>query len=572
MVAAKMRASAAMRLPPPPAAGSLRAATKQRRPRGLLGARSAAVAGRGSVRPASGAGAKVAGSARPRRAVATAVVPESISGAAALGVGFIVATPLLVLVLAVIQGGIPRSKTAARLLPGRKQSLASEDSDPKGREEEVAKRRLEYPVRKGVVYDFDGGQGNSKGKPVPYSTPNSANVQHVMPSVTFVDVAGPDGQSLGSGYVPEDQKYTITYQYKNVQALINLFVGRLGLVGAFDNAGKAIADAARTLISLLTKPLGIQADTFDSLDTYAGLYSRAVGPPKALEGGYWNNDTYFGTQRLSGVNPVMLKRVKSLQSSEIDSNKLRAASAAPGCDGASLKALAAKGDLYVVDYAKILKADTPVPHSYCTLSDADIYRTRRHLPTPFVLLEHGTDDEVFSVLRPLAIVIEGEAFWPTMGRGEEPHPAWQVAKQYVQAADGTVHEGRSHLGRTHLVIEPIAAAFARNMPPAHPLFQLMAVHTQMMVSKNRDAVYALAQPGGFVNELLGPPVMTETYAAVDEAVATWSINQVRTPRCVVAEEPLPYTVISFVHASRIASALTLSTTVGARVCAVRAVQ
>lgn len=205
----------------------------------------------------------------------------------------IAVSPLLALLFAVVEG-IPGFMTAAHLLPGSKQSLASEDaSDPekaRKRAEEVAARREEYPMRKGVVYDFDGGKGNSKGTPVPYDTPESANIQHVMQRVCFVDVAGPDGESLGEGYVPTEQNYTIAYAYKNVQALINLFVGRLGIVDAFKNAGAAVGDTLRVLVSLVTTPLGIQADTYDSLDAYAGLYSAAVGPPKSLEGDYWNED------------------------------------------------------------------------------------------------------------------------------------------------------------------------------------------------------------------------------------------------------------------------------------------
>merc|ERR1719461_707989 len=67
----------------------------------------------------------------------------------------------------------------------------------------------------------------------------------------------------------------------------------------------------------------------------------------------------------------------------------------------------------------------------------------------------------------------------------------------------------------------MAVAFARNMPPKHPLFQLMAVHNQLMLAKNHDAVETLVPPGGFVNQLLGPDVMTASL----KAVATWSITQ-----------------------------------------------
>jgi len=78
---------------------------------------------------------------------------------------------------------------------------------------------------------------------------------------------------------------------------------------------------------------------------------------------------------------------------------------------------------------------------------------------------------------------------------------WLMAKTIVQVADTNVHQAASHLGRTHLFIEPFAIATHNQLSPTHPLFLLLTPHFEGTLAINEGALNLLA-PQGLVDVLL----------------------------------------------------------------------
>jgi arachidonate 15-lipoxygenase len=80
---------------------------------------------------------------------------------------------------------------------------------------------------------------------------------------------------------------------------------------------------------------------------------------------------------------------------------------------------------------------------------------------------------------------------PSIESSEAERWAWQIAKLTVQIADANYHEFISHLGGTHLRMEPIAISIYRKLPKEHPLGALLRPHIEGTLFINDAAVSGL---------------------------------------------------------------------------------
>jgi len=92
---------------------------------------------------------------------------------------------------------------------------------------------------------------------------------------------------------------------------------------------------------------------------------------------------------------------------------------------------------------------------------------------------------------------------PPLGTPESQRWSWLIAKTIVQIADANYHELISHLGRTHLLIEPFIIATARELAPNHPLGILLRPHFQGTLFINNAATVGLINKGGIVDATFG---------------------------------------------------------------------
>ena len=92
---------------------------------------------------------------------------------------------------------------------------------------------------------------------------------------------------------------------------------------------------------------------------------------------------------------------------------------------------------------------------------------------------------------------------PPPGTPESQRWSWLIAKTIVQIADANYHELISHLGRTHLLIEPFIIATARELAPNHPLGILLRPHFQGTLFINNAATVGLINKEGIVDATFG---------------------------------------------------------------------
>ncbi|KAJ3117091.1 Arachidonate 5-lipoxygenase [Physocladia obscura] len=188
----------------------------------------------------------------------------------------------------------------------------------------------------------------------------------------------------------------------------------------------------------------------------------------------WKSDSVFGSQFITGVNPVTIQAV-STNVAEFPPNcfqslSVSALSKVPALKNKIVGDEVSKGAFVLIDYRAQL---APFVKSFSISMTTDSI-TGGTLVAPVALFYHNS--ESFSLV-PVAIQLEegGEVFYPLEDAASEDN-TWLLAKMWLGLADSHVHELNEHLLKTHLAIEPFGLALKRQLSPQHPIRKLMDPH------------------------------------------------------------------------------------------------
>jgi len=263
----------------------------------------------------------------------------------------------------------------------------------------------------------------------------------------------------------------------------------------------------------------------DSMSDFDSIF-RGIALPKFAAN--YRCDIEFGLKRLMGSNPVMIHQVsqipekfpvgqehfqrgiealvsKSLSEVQGDSAKVaryteQHSTWISKCGTDSLKRAGDEGRLFMLDYEAFVGAEQgSFPHG------------RKYLYAPMALFVSALGG---GPLLPIAIQCEqtpGKAspvFTPADGM------AWLMAKTIIDIADGNYHEAGTHLGKTHLIMEPFVLASLRNLAWRHPLTQLLVPHFEGTLAINDMAWKHLIADTGAVDRLMGGSIATSRGLAV----------------------------------------------------------
>ncbi|XP_047401823.1 polyunsaturated fatty acid lipoxygenase ALOX15B isoform X3 [Sciurus carolinensis] len=170
---------------------------------------------------------------------------------------------------------------------------------------------------------------------------------------------------------------------------------------------------------------------------------------------HWQEDTFFASQFLNGLNPVLIHRCRNLPKNFPVTDDMVAPVLGPGT---SLQAELEKGSLFLVDHGILSGVHTNVINGRPQFSAAPmtlLYQCPGHGP-----------------LLPLAIQLSqtpgpnSPIFLPTDDKWD-----WLLAKTWVRNAEFSVHEALTHLLHAHLLPEVFTLATLRQLPHCHPLFK-----------------------------------------------------------------------------------------------------
>ncbi|XP_059125423.1 polyunsaturated fatty acid lipoxygenase ALOX15B isoform X3 [Peromyscus eremicus] len=176
---------------------------------------------------------------------------------------------------------------------------------------------------------------------------------------------------------------------------------------------------------------------------------------------HWQEDAFFASQFLNGLNPVLIRRCHSLPKNFPVTDEMVAPVLGPGT---SLQAELEKGSLFLVDHGILSGVQTNVINGKPQFSAA-----------PMTLLYQSSEA---GPLLPLAIQLkqtpgpDNPIFLPSDDKWD-----WLLAKTWVRNAEFSVHEALTHLLHAHLLPEVFALATLRQLPRCHPLFKSTGLGT-----------------------------------------------------------------------------------------------
>lgn len=278
-----------------------------------------------------------------------------------------------------------------------------------------------------------------------------------------------------------------------------------------------LAAAARAPANALAVRLRTLFDPFDELQDYDDLFALVARPPVADT---WRSDAAFAEQRLSGVEPRVLRRLDVLPDHLRVDPALFAAIAGEPLDRAGFE-----GRLYLADYALLdgLPPGGSREHS-------------RFLYAPLVLYHWAEDPDATrdtppahrGRLLPVAIQLDQT---PSRTNLYTPRDGldWLLARTVAQNADFTLSTLAHHLARVHLGLEPFAMATARQLGEAHPIGRLLRPHLRHLLGQDELSRRLLLGPGGAVERLFGP-TREGSLELLRRSFHAWRLDDAALPR------------------------------------------
>ncbi len=217
-----------------------------------------------------------------------------------------------------------------------------------------------------------------------------------------------------------------------------------------------------------------------SLDDYAELFKAIELPPVAAN---YQDDATFAAMRVAGPNPVMLcRKFELLNNFPLTEEQYRSV-----MPDDTLESALNEGRVYFCDYQALE-----------TLTES-ISGPKKYLYAPVALfaVDRSSDELIPVAIQCQQIPAQDNPVYLADGSVN-----WLIAKSIVEMADGNYHEAVTHLGMTHLLIEPFIVATARNLPERHPVRKLLWPHFEGNIFINYAAIKTLINSGGIVEQLL----------------------------------------------------------------------
>jgi arachidonate 15-lipoxygenase len=266
-----------------------------------------------------------------------------------------------------------------------------------------------------------------------------------------------------------------------------------------------------------------------SLVSYAAVYTIFPIPDIVQR---WEVDRVFASQRLGGLNPMIIQRVTADGSPGANwtelrkklSSKIRDAALDPFfCPPIALDKAVSDNQLFVVDYKELgaVTGDQNAPG----------WQKGLKIQAPIALYVR-TDD--FAGLHLVAVQLDqgaadGDSFAVMLAADAgKPGQAnnWLLAKICVQAADLSYNQAVNHLGQTHLIEEAFVLATRRQLAVQHPLNVLLSRHFSALLVINAIGSLTLLKPGptGLINQLLAPG-LDGSLELIRNRYENWSFDQ-----------------------------------------------
>jgi len=329
-----------------------------------------------------------------------------------------------------------------------------------------------------------------------------------------------------------DEQFAQAYQSSETSKALNFSIGS----DLQDTSGESFELAFKEIIKENIKLLDLEKEQSSSvavstarfqaspsLESYNSLF---VDIPLPQISKRFQEDLIFAYMRVAGPNPLMLQQLSETDRPLQVTNEKYQQIIERFKFSDSLEAALQEGRLYKADYSML--KDMP--------QGSFPNQVKKYPGAPLALFAVPPVNSSSRSLIPVAIQCQQPSgsenppvFTPLDGSN------WMVAKTIVNMADSNYHELVSHLGRTHLFVEPFVLATKRklknNLIEHHPLRILLDPHFEGTILINYGAHKSLIAPGGQVDELLASTIENEQLLAIEGAKSyLQSFNDVMFPK------------------------------------------
>ncbi|XP_021364169.1 arachidonate 5-lipoxygenase-like isoform X2 [Mizuhopecten yessoensis] len=275
---------------------------------------------------------------------------------------------------------------------------------------------------------------------------------------------------------------------------------------------------------------------WEKLSDLKDVYCKIFPKPSDVNPNIWQEDSFFGSQRLVGANPSVIQQCTKVPSQlGVKADMLK-----PFLEGMDLKAAIKAKRIFVVDY-NILEGVPCAPP----------YKGKEwKLCAPIGLFFVNKAKE----LMPIAIQLfqkpskTNPVFLPS-----DPKYTWMMAKLWFNHADSTYQESYAHLGSTHLLMEGIDVVTHRNLAKTHPIFKLLAPHFLYLLAINTLPNWRMDTQGTLPNDLKNRKVEADVlprYYFRDDAMLVYEAIKTYVEKYVAVyytDKPTPDSTLSAVY-------------------------
>ncbi|MGH9969172.1 MAG: lipoxygenase family protein [Pyrinomonadaceae bacterium] len=328
---------------------------------------------------------------------------------------------------------------------------------------------------------------------------NAEFVQQVLKKIQAVaqQLNGDAGRDLTNAIARELDKQGSPTTQPQLKALLESVI---------ELSAKTLTLKTLLEIAQINAQLGTVSGPASSLEDYNQVFQFIPVPAVSQ---HFREDSEFAAMRVAGPSPLTIERMKTLDERlPITDEQYQSVMGTRD----TVKTALADGRLYLADYSAF---DGAVNGSF---PDGPKFNY-----APLALFAVPPDGQVGGrSLVPVAIQCtpqpspDNPIFLPRDGDN------WFMAKSIVQVADTNVHQAASHLGLTHLFIEPFVIATHNQLAPTHPLFLLLTPHFEGTLAINEGALQLLAARG-LVDVLLASSIDQSRVIAV-KAAQSYQLN------------------------------------------------
>ncbi|KAG5191093.1 lipoxygenase [Tribonema minus] len=425
----------------------------------------------------------------------------------------------------------PARATSAveQTMPAGSVTLPQYDSDPEGRQRELAAKREEYVFSRETLPQGTPMLDKVPPADLPWALFGAPPEQFVYKagwlwkargSLCSVSMSS-DSFPSSSSTSPIEQAVVTTALRTALDMIPAPFRGTtrdglrgLAKIGSSDdlNVGSSVVGSVVDIVRAPLADLGREAKgeaapadakgatRAKSLRDYADIFGPMFKTPiSAAPHGI--SDNAFTWYRIAGPNPNAIHKCKKSDRPGV-LEQLKEALATPQHSKlrGELSELLDAGELYKVDYTM-----------YEGTSTGENEGPVQYMPSPLALFRLNRDPEARKrmPLEPVLIQVEAhskDVFQPPADQTKDSPELyrWLMAKACVQVADGCHHEVLAHLGRTHLVMESFAGGLHRQLSERHPLYRLLSSHFQGTLNINNLSRFTLINKSGIVDVMMAP--------------------------------------------------------------------